>query len=228
MKSRNQLAALLGTGNIGGNLDQISLSELEKSFEHQEPNERAANRSRAIKDLSRIIKDCGKEIHFMSIYEIIKYCGKLPTKDFTIASIVIDQLRKSIGKELSPDNIDLLSNWGNSLIDFGYGFHNDQQHKKFTDIFGAQSDDFHHLLLARAIGLGLLSLLPSEKQAPGGNDFNLVFSEGLLEACISIFVARVYYYEIDSSGDLPISTVPLDLIQIVLKDLKIVLNEKNI
>ena len=226
IKLINQLVALLG-GKNNNDLNQISFFQLEKNLEYLEPNERVANRSIAIKDLTKLIKDCGSDIHYMVICEIIKYCEKLPTKDFTIPTIVIGQLDQFIGKELSPDNIDTLSNWGNSLIDFGYGFDDDEQFKKFTDIFGDQSEDFHKSLLARAIGCGVLSLLPSEKQAPGGNSFNLVFSEGLLEACISIFAAQVYYYEKDASGKLPISSVPLDFIQTILTDLRIALHEKT-
>ena len=225
-KLKAQLAAFLGN-NKNSNSGQASLVVLEQGFEHLEPNERAANRSETLKKITKLIKDCGKEIHFQAVYEIVKYCEKLPMQNFTISSIVINQLDKSIGKDLSPDDIDLLSNWGNSLIDFGYGFENDEQRKNFTDIFGAQTEEFHQSLVIRAIGCGVLSLLPGEKQAPGGNDFNLVFSEGLLEACISIFAAQVYYYERNPSAKRPVSSVPLDLIQTILTGLKTTLSEGN-
>ena len=179
-----QLAALLGSSRakyIEPNIH--SLVDQEKIFTSYEPNERAAHRKRVIISLCEKLSACGEQAKLRAVYSGIS-CFRTTINDFTIPEIATNKLYQVMESGALSGWAEDLADMGNSLISYSYGFDEPQnsfnvfeQKEKFNALFGTQPEEFINSILSRGIGCGLLSLLPEEKQSPGGDDFKFVMTE---------------------------------------------------
>jgi hypothetical protein len=198
-----QLLAFFGDNIESSN--QKSFMELEIEFDKHDNSEANDLRFAALDSFAKVIDSLSHSFKIEAVCQTIDYFSKFNIKDFTVVPVVLNKLEEYKGKELSNSDIVAISAWGNSLMEFSYGFEKDEEWAEFEGYFGKQDDEYQSSQLARGIGSAVLSLLPVEYQSPGGDDFIGYYSTGVTEAYIRFLGYGLIANKYDTKEGGPIS-----------------------
>lgn len=220
-ESIEKLLVFLGRGSKSSS--QKTLVELDKiadEVEEKDEDEGYTLRKSYFNDFATVLDTASHRIKFEAVYRTISYFSQFEIKDFTIVQRALEKLDEYKGKDqLSDSDVAAIAAWGNSLMEFSYGFESDKDIEEFEGHFGKQIDEFDNVKLERGIGLAALSLLPVKFQSPGANDFIGSYPTGPTEGYIRCLGMEFVSEKFNLKGSGPMSpNFSLAVIKDVLAD----------
>lgn len=158
--------------------------ELDPGIADLEPGEKTAARKQEVIKLANLLNTKNPMDYMTSLLSSI--CDT-ETPGFTGDKILLEKIENLKSSPNDESLLKELSEMGHALLDFSYGFDDDDQKNRFVGFFGEQDDEQSiNPAISRGLGIAALMLLPEDLQAPGLDDYKNLFDEGPVEAMICI------------------------------------------